>query len=130
MTKAQAWFCGHQNEMPSESCLRYLAGNVTLQSLKLPAHVRVVAWAPQNDIIADEAVAAFVTHGGANSLYEAAYHGTPIVCIPFFADQPDNAAKVSEPRLARSHRPLLLVCKPQIGPMHFFCRWTKCSLKA
>ena len=77
-----------------KNCLRGCAGNVTLQSLKLPAHVRVVAWAPQNDIIADEAVVAFVTHGGANSLYEAAYHGTPIVCIPFFADQPDNGAKV------------------------------------
>lgn len=33
---------------------------------------------------------AFVTHGGTNGIYEAIYHGVPIVGIPMFADQPDN----------------------------------------
>lgn len=27
-------------------------------------------------------------------MYEAAFHGVPLVCIPFMGDQPDNAAKV------------------------------------
>lgn len=33
---------------------------------------------------------AFVTHGGANGLYEAVYHGVPLFGIPLFSDQPDN----------------------------------------
>ncbi|KAF5926834.1 hypothetical protein HPG69_001465 [Diceros bicornis minor] len=33
---------------------------------------------------------AFITHGGANGIYEAVYHGIPMLGIPLFADQPDN----------------------------------------
>lgn len=35
---------------------------------------------------------AFITHGGTNGLYEAIYHGIPMVGVPIFADQPDNIA--------------------------------------
>ncbi|KAK9841892.1 hypothetical protein WJX84_011815 [Apatococcus fuscideae] len=63
-----------------------------LQAL-LPDHVRVIEWAPQNDILAHPATRAFVTHAGANSLYEAAYHAVPVVAIPFFGDQGRYAAQ-------------------------------------
>uniref|UniRef100_A0A8D2DVW3 glucuronosyltransferase n=1 Tax=Sciurus vulgaris TaxID=55149 RepID=A0A8D2DVW3_SCIVU len=32
----------------------------------------------------------FITHGGANGIYEAIYHDIPVVDIPLFADQYDN----------------------------------------
>lgn len=35
---------------------------------------------------------AFVTHGGANGVYEAIYHGIPMVGIPLFGEQRDNIA--------------------------------------
>lgn len=37
---------------------------------------------------------AFLTHGGTNGVYEAIYHGVPMVGIPMFADQPDNMVHV------------------------------------
>lgn len=70
------------------------AGNMTLASLHLAANIKLVDWAPQNDILGHPALKAFVTQAGTNSLYEAAYHGKPIVAVPLIAEQPDNAAKV------------------------------------
>ena len=73
-----------------------VAGTLKLASLGLPRHVRTINWAPQNDMLAHPAIRAFVTHGGTNSLYEAAYHAVPIVTIPQnLADQRENARKVS-----------------------------------
>ena len=41
------------------------------------------------------AVAAFVTHGGMNGLYEAAASGVPLVGVPFFGDGEDNLEKAA-----------------------------------
>ena len=35
---------------------------------------------------------AFVTHGGANGIYESIHHGIPMVGIPLFGEQHDNIA--------------------------------------
>lgn len=60
-----------------------------------PERLRVVRWAPQNDLLGTPgAVALYVTHGGISSMSEAAFHGVPVVVIPQGAEQPDNAAKV------------------------------------
>nr|XP_046241400.1 UDP-glucuronosyltransferase 2A1-like isoform X1 [Scatophagus argus]XP_046241401.1 UDP-glucuronosyltransferase 2A1-like isoform X1 [Scatophagus argus] len=58
----------------------------------LGANTRIYDWIPQNDILGHPKTRAFITHGGANGIYEAIYHGVPMVGIPLVADQPDNLA--------------------------------------
>jgi len=70
-------------------------GNTTKESLGVGSNIKVVDWAPQNDILGHAAVKAFVTHAGSNGLYEAAFHGKPVVSVPIMNEQPDNAAKAS-----------------------------------
>ncbi|XP_075058967.1 UDP-glucuronosyltransferase 2B31-like isoform X2 [Mixophyes fleayi] len=47
-------------------------------------------WIPQNDLLGHPKTKAFITHGGTNGIYEAIYHGIPMVGIPLFAEQKDN----------------------------------------
>lgn len=49
-------------------------------------------WMPQNDLLGHPKTKAFVTHGGANGIYEAIHHGIPMIGIPLFAEQHDNIA--------------------------------------
>ncbi|XP_073696833.1 UDP-glucuronosyltransferase 2A1-like [Garra rufa] len=58
----------------------------------LGANTRIYKWIPQNDLLGHPKTRAFITHGGTNGIYEAIYHGVPMVGIPLFADQPDNLA--------------------------------------
>lgn len=58
----------------------------------LGTNTRLYKWIPQNDLLGHPKTKAFVTHGGTNGIYEAIYHGIPMVGIPLFADQPDNIA--------------------------------------
>ncbi|KAL6041699.1 hypothetical protein STEG23_009891 [Scotinomys teguina] len=59
---------------------------------KLGSNTRLFDWIPQNDLLGHPKTRAFITHGGTNGIYEAIYHGVPMVGIPMFADQPDNIA--------------------------------------
>ncbi|XP_006983865.2 UDP-glucuronosyltransferase 2B1 [Peromyscus maniculatus bairdii] len=56
----------------------------------LGSNTRLYKWIPQNDLLGHPKTKAFIAHGGTNGIYEAIYHGIPIVGIPLFADQPDN----------------------------------------
>ncbi|XP_025240589.1 UDP-glucuronosyltransferase 2B19 isoform X3 [Theropithecus gelada] len=58
----------------------------------LGLNTQLYKWLPQNDLLGHPKTRAFITHGGANGIYEAIYHGVPMVGVPLFADQPDNIA--------------------------------------
>ncbi|XP_048580162.1 UDP-glucuronosyltransferase 2B13 isoform X2 [Nematostella vectensis] len=57
-------------------------------------NVMLVKWMPQNDILANSNVKLFITHGGANSVYEGCGHGVPLLVTPLFSDQFGYGEKV------------------------------------
>ncbi|CAH1266945.1 UGT2A3 [Branchiostoma lanceolatum] len=57
-------------------------------------NTKLVAWLPQNDLLGHPKTRAFITHAGSNGICEALQHGVSMVCMPFFGDQPANAARV------------------------------------
>ncbi|KAK7909481.1 hypothetical protein WMY93_014165 [Mugilogobius chulae] len=61
----------------------------------LGPNTKLLPWIPQNDLLGHPQTRAFVAHGGTNGIYEALFHGVPIVGIPLFGDQSDNLARVS-----------------------------------
>ncbi|XP_061001224.1 UDP-glucuronosyltransferase 2B4-like isoform X3 [Dama dama] len=60
----------------------------------LGPNTRLYKWIPQNDLLGHPKTKAFITHGGTNGIYEAIYHGTPMVGLPLFAEQHDNIERV------------------------------------
>ncbi|KAL6733568.1 hypothetical protein Aduo_004206 [Ancylostoma duodenale] len=48
-------------------------------------------WTPQADLLADDRLTLFVTHGGAGSMMESAIRGKPLIVVPLFGDQTRNA---------------------------------------
>lgn len=54
----------------------------------------LVDWMPQNDILGHPKTRLFITHGGTNGIYEAIYHGVPILSIPLIFDQDDNMVRM------------------------------------
>ncbi|KAM9307138.1 UDP-glucuronosyltransferase 2C1-like [Pholidichthys leucotaenia] len=61
----------------------------------LAPNTKLSDWIPQNDLLGHPKTRVFVTHGGTNGLYEAVFHGVPLVGVPLFFDQPDNLARLS-----------------------------------
>ncbi|XP_060786948.1 UDP-glucuronosyltransferase 2A1-like [Neoarius graeffei] len=50
----------------------------------------ILDWIPQNDLLGHPKTKVFITHGGTNGIYEAIYHGVPMLAIPLIIDQFDN----------------------------------------
>ncbi|CAA0830538.1 UDP-glycosyltransferase 85A7 [Striga hermonthica] len=69
----------------------------TLDELKAATPMRglIVGWAPQEDVLAHDAVGGFLTHSGWNSTLESMTAGKPMICWPAIADQQVNSRCVS-----------------------------------
>jgi hypothetical protein len=61
-----------------------------------PGALLLVEWAPQLAVLLQPEVTVFVTHGGMNGIAEGVFARLPLLCAPFFSDQPDNCARVAE----------------------------------
>ncbi|CEF70923.1 UDP-glucuronosyl/UDP-glucosyltransferase family-containing protein [Strongyloides ratti] len=48
-------------------------------------------WVPQNDLLNDERLTLFITHGGMGSTTEVAFSNVPALAVPIFGDQMRNA---------------------------------------
>ncbi|OCU02602.1 hypothetical protein XELAEV_18008366mg [Xenopus laevis] len=69
------------------------------KELQLAPNVKIMNWISQNDLLGHPKARLLVTHGGVNSIQEAIYHGIPMVAIPLFFDQFDNAVRIKAKHL-------------------------------
>ncbi|XP_007666935.1 UDP-glucuronosyltransferase 1A1-like isoform X3 [Ornithorhynchus anatinus] len=60
----------------------------------LAKNTKLVKWLPQNDLLAHPKTRAFITHAGSHGIYEGICNGVPMVLLPLFGDQMDNAKRV------------------------------------
>ncbi|PIC22536.1 hypothetical protein B9Z55_016553 [Caenorhabditis nigoni] len=67
----------------------------TLKNLNVPENVILKTWIPQPELLSDERLSLFITHGGLGSTLEVAYSGKPSIMIPIFGDQLINAKMLS-----------------------------------
>ncbi|XP_061664316.1 UDP glucuronosyltransferase 5 family, polypeptide G1 [Syngnathoides biaculeatus] len=61
----------------------------------------LVDWLPQRDLLGHPKTRAFVAHGGTNGVYEAIYHGVPVLGLPLLFDQFDNLVRLKARGAAR-----------------------------
>lgn len=70
--------------------------------LKISNSVYVFDWLPQQQLLQERKTKLFITHCGLNSLYEALYHNTLVLCVPLFGEQFDNAGRLVSRNLGKA----------------------------
>ncbi|KAF8404619.1 hypothetical protein HHK36_009507 [Tetracentron sinense] len=50
----------------------------------------LASWCPQEQVLKHPSIGGFLTHCGWNSILESVCGGVPMICWPFFAEQPTN----------------------------------------
>ncbi|XP_036002580.1 UDP-glucuronosyltransferase 2C1-like [Fundulus heteroclitus] len=64
-------------------------------------NTRLVKWLPQKDLLGHPKTRVFIAHGGTNGMYEAIYHGVPVLGLPLLFDQFDNLLRLKVRGAAR-----------------------------
>lgn len=64
--------------------------------IDLPSNVLAMDWLPQDGILAHPNTKLFISHCGLSSVNEAKYRGIPILGIPIFGDQQENAQGIEK----------------------------------
>ncbi|KAM4612198.1 UDP-glucuronosyltransferase 2A2-like [Polymixia lowei] len=77
-------------QLPQKVVWRYLGQ----RPASLGNNTLLLDWLPQNDLLGHPKTRAFVAHGGTNGLYEAIYHGVPVLGLPLLFDQFDNLIRL------------------------------------
>ena len=70
------------------------------EEIKLfPDNVYISRWLEQNDILGDERINLFITHGGYNSVQESVYHGKPMVALGIGLDHYNVASFIKKRKI-------------------------------
>jgi UDP:flavonoid glycosyltransferase YjiC (YdhE family) len=80
-----------------------------------PDNVRIERWVPQQDVLGHASAA--VVHGGSGSTLGAIAAGVPLVVVPLFADQPQNARRVAEVGAGLAVEPDRADVDASVGPL-------------
>lgn len=84
-------------KLPQKIIWRYIGE----QPSTLGNNTLLLEWLPQNNLLGHPKTCAFVSHGGTNGIYEAIYHGIPVLLLPLLFDQFDNAIRLETRGAAR-----------------------------
>ncbi|KAG7256224.1 hypothetical protein CRUP_035852 [Coryphaenoides rupestris] len=85
------------SQLPHKVVWRYVGQRPS----NLANNTLLLDWLPQNDLLGHPKTRAFVSHGGTNGLYEAIYHGVPVLGLPLLFDQFDNLIRLKRRGAAR-----------------------------
>ena len=73
----------------------------THKGVHLANSTYVFDFLPQQKLLQYNENSILLTHCGLNSVYEALYHGRPIICMPLFGDHFESAGRVLSRKLGR-----------------------------
>jgi len=76
----------------------------TKDEMELSDNFMVSPWIPQRDLLASGLITMFISHCGNNGRVETIYYNVPVICIPLFGDQYQNALYIKEKEFGVFHR--------------------------